>query len=157
MAFIPVGYLIVIVQIEKNSNSFVINVLNIGNVFQLLSILFFVVILTFSIVSYCTIRSFVRRQPSSQDDTSRKAAVTFLALLFTYSVCLLPILWTDAFYDPYRMVLIETLLQILYVLNTIFDPIIYALRIPAVHGVFNCVRRRFTPATSAITSTTSQS
>jgi hypothetical protein len=157
MAFIPVGYLVVIVQIEKNSNSFVINVLNIGNVFQLLSILFFVVILTFSIVSYCTIRSFVRRQPSSQDDTSRKAAVTFLALLSTYFVCLLPVLWADAFYDPYRMVLVKILLQILYVLNTIFDPIIYALRIPEVQGVFNCVRRRFTSATTVNTSTTSQS
>ncbi|XP_045202073.2 melanocortin receptor 5-like [Mercenaria mercenaria] len=113
--------------------------------FFALCVLFFVVFIILYIVIICSIRNFANKYSFRRRTSIKKAAVTFLFVLLTYFICLLPIVWLlipfliskDSY--PYLSVRI---VSSLYIVNTICDPIIYTLRIPEIKEKYWTIYRK---------------
>jgi hypothetical protein len=99
-------------------------------------LIFFFICMPIYISIFCTIRSFMLRQPSAYRHSTKKTAITFLLIMATYFICILPniafvLIFTANLSYQERMLALDVA-SCLYTLNTVLDPIIYATRIPEI-------------------------
>jgi hypothetical protein len=100
--------------------------------YTILSLFYFFISIPIYIIIFCTIRSFMHRQPSSYRHSTTKTAVTFFLIMTSYFLCISPICvaLVDRFILSGKNDL--TISRCLYLLKTVLDPMIYATRIPEI-------------------------
>ena len=106
-------------------------------VISTLSLLAFVIIY---VIIFCSIRQKFVTSPSSKIRSLRKAAITMFMIVATYALCMVPLLWIFIsqfiFPDYDNQLLLSHVFRLVYMCNTVFDPIIYSIRIPEVRSAF---------------------
>jgi hypothetical protein len=81
----------------------------------------------------------------------RKSAFTFLSILLTYIVLLMPGTWLDICtyfvsfdFDYYQTIVnLKATISCMYVLNSVVDPILYAVRIPEIKTSYSVLLKKF--------------
>jgi hypothetical protein len=122
-------------SVYHNDIALLTRIFVLGNVlYCVLCLLSFFICMPIYISIFCSIRSFMHRQPSSYRHKTTKAAVTFFLIMATYFICIIPviifviIIATDLSYREDSLA--RDVASCLYILNTVLDPVIYATRIP---------------------------
>ena len=106
-----------------------------GEIYLIVAVFSFVPFAVLYIAISCKIRQHARRAPSSQTRSISKAVWTMVLIIVTYLVCMWTLVWMVI-----HSLLMEgpspyfSLFQSMYSCNTVFDAIIYALRVPEIRS-----------------------
>jgi hypothetical protein len=102
---------------------------------------FFFFVIIYSITIY-SINTFMKRQPSSYHHGIKKTAVTVCFIITSYFVFVMPVLLIMLREVIFFLMGFEELVCLLYVVNTICDPLIYAFRIPEIKAQYRIIFRK---------------